>query len=158
MVYGSPSRGFACACIPYGCGSSGREADRKSGSPDGACEIGCRTCLFASQRRLHPFWKLQRDPGERMRTSSESSGLAWLAVGDAAFCFDPLSAQGLLNALYTGLAAAESADSYLSGRPEAVAEYAASLKGIHKAYTQQLAYWYGQERRWPEAPFWRRRH
>jgi hypothetical protein len=31
----------------------------------------------------------------------------WLAAGDASMSFDPLSSQGLLHALFTGLAAAE---------------------------------------------------
>src|SRR5438445_13201257 len=43
------------------------------------------------------------------------AGPAWFAVGDAACSFDPLSSQGLLNALYTGLAAAEATDRNLSG-------------------------------------------
>jgi len=37
----------------------------------------------------------------------------WLAAGDASLSFDPLSAQGLLHAPFTGLAAAEAADAYL---------------------------------------------
>ena len=42
------------------------------------------------------------------------AGPAWFAAGDAACSFDPLSSQGLLNALYSGLAAAEAADRHLS--------------------------------------------
>src|SRR5206468_10451564 len=36
-----------------------------------------------------------------------AAGRDWIAAGDAAVAFDPLSAQGTFNALFTGLAAAE---------------------------------------------------
>jgi flavin-dependent dehydrogenase len=39
----------------------------------------------------------------------------WLAAGDASISFDPLSAQGLLHALFSGLAAAEVTHSSLAG-------------------------------------------
>jgi flavin-dependent dehydrogenase len=38
------------------------------------------------------------------------AGEGFLAAGDAALALDPLASQGLLNALFTGLAAAEAAD------------------------------------------------
>lgn len=40
-------------------------------------------------------------------------GDTWLATGDAALCFDPISSQGLFNSIYTGLTAAEAVNSYL---------------------------------------------
>jgi flavin-dependent dehydrogenase len=86
------------------------------------------------------------------------AGPAWLAAGDAALSFDPLSSQGLLNALFTGLAAAETADGYLSGRNESVTEYVTVVDGIRDAYRGHLAAWYRSETRWPRAPFWCRRH
>ena len=81
----------------------------------------------------------------------------FLATGDAALAFDPLSSQGLLNALYTGLAAAEAADSYLCGDGEAMHRYRKTITGIAAAYRIHLAHWYGLEHRWPESQFWRRR-
>jgi flavin-dependent dehydrogenase len=61
-------------------------------------------------------------------TAAHSSALEpcaaerWIAAGDASLSFDPLSAQGLLHAPFTGLAAAEAADAYLPAtakrRPE----------------------------------------
>jgi flavin-dependent dehydrogenase len=82
---------------------------------------------------------------------------ARLATGDAAISFDPLSSQGLLNALFTGLAAAEAAHEHLSGAPNALASYAAALEGIWRAYARQVSITYSAEARWPEAPFWKRR-
>jgi flavin-dependent dehydrogenase len=54
--------------------------------------------------------------------------------------FDPLSSQGLLHALFTGLAAAEAADSYLSGDTAAPTRYQQIMHGIQYAYRQRLAF------------------
>lgn len=87
-----------------------------------------------------------------------AAGAGWLAVGDAALSFDPLSSRGLFNALYTGLTAAEAADRYLSGDELALTEYAQAVRGIGDTYRLHLAVHYAGETRWREAPFWRRRH
>ena len=85
-----------------------------------------------------------------------AAGPAWLAAGDAALACDPLSSQGLLNALYSGLAAAEAADRTLAG-VEAATGYLKRFRRLDDAYRRHLAFWYGLERRWADAPFWKRR-
>ncbi|WP_435019963.1 NAD(P)/FAD-dependent oxidoreductase [Tundrisphaera sp. TA3] len=90
-------------------------------------------------------------------TLTPPAGDGWLAAGDSAMSFDPLSAQGLFHALHTGLAAAEAADRALSGDGSAFASYSSSLARIDLAYRRNLAAWYRLERRWPRAEFWRRR-
>lgn len=85
------------------------------------------------------------------------AGDDWMAVGDAAVSFDPLSSRGLFNALFTGLAAAEAAHSHLSGDALSLDLYAQTIKGIKEAYRRQLSQSYASETRWPESPFWRRR-
>ena len=90
-------------------------------------------------------------------TLSPPVGDGWLAAGDAALSFDPLSSQGLFHALYTGLAAAEAADRALSGDDSALGDYAAALARIDAAYRRNLGEWYRLERRWPDEEFWRRR-
>ena len=84
-------------------------------------------------------------------------GDGWIAAGDASMTFDPLSSQGLLHALFTGLAAAEAADSYLSGDTSAPIRYQRIMEGIQHAYRQHLAFIYASETRWPAARFWQRR-
>jgi flavin-dependent dehydrogenase len=86
------------------------------------------------------------------------AGDGYLAAGDAALAFDPLSSQGLLNALFTGLAAAESSDAHLRGDVDAFGRYRDTVGGIASAYRRHLSLWYAMERRWPEALFWKRRH
>ena len=90
-------------------------------------------------------------------TLTPPTGDSWLAAGDAALSFDPLSSQGLFHALYTGLASAEAADRALSGDGSALSVYAASLAEIDAAYRRNLTACYGLERRWPDQEFWRRR-
>jgi flavin-dependent dehydrogenase len=96
-------------------------------------------------------------------TAAHSSALdscigdGWIAAGDASMTFDPLSSQGLLHALFTGLAAAEAADSYLSGDTGAPRRYQRIMDGVQHAYRQHLASSYASEARWPAAPFWKRR-
>jgi flavin-dependent dehydrogenase len=91
-------------------------------------------------------------------TLDPCAGDGFLAAGDAALAFDPLSSQGLLNALYTGLAAAETTDSHLRGDASALPRYREMIVLIADAYRKHLALWYGMEQRWPEAEFWKRRH
>ena len=91
-------------------------------------------------------------------TLDPCTGDGFLAAGDAAIAFDPLSSQGLLNALFTGLAAAEATDSHLRGDTDALPRYRQTIGVIATTYRQHLTLWYGMEQRWPEAPFWKRRH
>ncbi|MCY1054030.1 FAD-dependent monooxygenase [Nannocystis sp. SCPEA4] len=86
------------------------------------------------------------------------AGPGWAAVGDAALAFDPLASQGLFHALYTGLAAAEAMSRHLDGDPHALAEYAQQLDGVRAAYVRHRDDTYCREQRWPDHPFWARRH
>jgi hypothetical protein len=87
-----------------------------------------------------------------------ATGADWIAIGDAALAFDPLSAQGLFNALHTGLAGAEAAHRHLAGDASALPGYRAGITAIRDAYRTHLRAWYGLERRWAAQRFWQRRH
>jgi flavin-dependent dehydrogenase len=86
-----------------------------------------------------------------------AAGEAWIACGDAALAVDPLAAQGLFHALYTGLAAAETITRYLNGEPRSLQEYAEEIKNIQAVFRLHLSAWYRIERRWQDSPFWLRR-
>jgi flavin-dependent dehydrogenase len=86
------------------------------------------------------------------------AGDGWLAVGDAAATFDPLSSNGIASALAAGQRAADAAVAWLDHEADALAAYA---DWVAAGYARYLWYWqayYAAERRWPTAPFWRRRH
>ncbi len=89
-----------------------------------------------------------------------AAGPGWVAAGDAALAFDPLSSQGILTALHTGARAGRAVADCLAdgGRSRAsLADYTAFLDGIAAAYRRNHAYAYDQEQRWPLSPFWGRR-
>ena len=85
-------------------------------------------------------------------------GAGWLAVGDAALAFDPLSSQGIFHALYTGLRGAQTVIAAKEGDPAALPAWHERLHSIHAAYRRHHAQCYSAETRWPDAPFWQRRH
>ena len=91
-------------------------------------------------------------------TLSPCFGGGWLAAGDAAISFDPVSSQGLLTALVTGLAAAEAAHRHLAGVTDPAADYARMVATLAHRYRDNLRDCYAAETRWPSSPFWARRH
>jgi flavin-dependent dehydrogenase len=86
-----------------------------------------------------------------------ASGPGWLAVGDAALACDPLSSQGLFNALYSALMAAGALRRALAGDSDALTDYQRIIGRVVDAYREHLAAWYSLETRWPTLPFWARR-
>lgn len=92
-------------------------------------------------------------------TLPQYAGHRWLTTGDAAMCFDPLSSQGIFNALYTGLAASTSLYDALktSNFQKQTEEYNNELKSIWGAYLKNRASWYQDQTRWPQSTFWQRR-
>ena len=87
----------------------------------------------------------------------EVGGDRWLAVGDAAMAFDPLSSQGVCAALESGRQGGLAADRALAGDPRAVDAYAAVMETTFRDYLQLRAFYYGREGRWPASTFWQRR-
>jgi flavin-dependent dehydrogenase len=106
-----------------------------------------------------------RPPGTPFRVQpAETSrldriaGPGWLAVGDAAAAYDPLSSQGIGSAMGSGLYAGHAVADHLAGRPEALPAYLHLLQGAYGACLDLQRRHYRRERRWAGAPFWRRRH
>ncbi|MEU7297281.1 tryptophan 7-halogenase [Streptomyces exfoliatus] len=88
---------------------------------------------------------------------SPPAGPGWLATGDAAIAFDPLSSQGILTALHTGARAGATVDRCLAGETDSLAAYGAFLDRIANAYQHHRTEAYRQEQRWRRHAFWRRR-
>ncbi|MCG6118715.1 MAG: FAD-dependent monooxygenase [Aquimonas sp.] len=84
-----------------------------------------------------------------------AGGERWLAVGDAAMAFDPLSSKGIAHALYSGLRAAGTIWASEQGNAEAVGGYARHLREVHRVYREQCRGFYAMEGRWPQREFWR---
>jgi flavin-dependent dehydrogenase len=87
----------------------------------------------------------------------QAYGEHWLAVGDAASAYDPISSQGVFKALTDGLSAGRRIVEFLGGRRDALVSHQHELEQRFDAYARQRAYFYEHEQRWPESPFWRER-
>jgi flavin-dependent dehydrogenase len=85
------------------------------------------------------------------------AGDGWIAVGDAAATFDPLSSHGIGSALASGAQAAEAVAATLAGDSTAAGAYHDRLLAQYARYWAMRRAYYGLERRWPDAPFWLRR-
>ena len=98
--------------------------------------------------------------GERYDRDASSDGRATRHRNvDVVFsCFDPLSSQGLFNALYGALQLAPAIAAGLAGDRRAISDYAGRLGSIWAAYRRHYGAYYRLERRWPNRAFWRRRH
>ena len=91
------------------------------------------------------------------RLRRESTGLPWLACGDAAMALDPLSSGGIAQALRGGVAAADAMQLWLQGQPSEAREYESALDAEFTNYFHQRYAHYGMETRWAASEFWRRR-
>jgi flavin-dependent dehydrogenase len=85
------------------------------------------------------------------------AGRNWLAVGDAAAAFDPLSSHGMTSALWTGIQGAEAAAATLSGDPDATDAYAGRVARGVQSFLESRTQIYCQETRFHAHEFWRRR-
>lgn len=81
----------------------------------------------------------------------------FLAVGDAAAAFDPLSSQGILKALRSGLEAARAIRSHRSGNPVALVEHRAMTDREFAEHLRLRTDYYRMEDRWSGSPFWNSR-
>lgn len=86
------------------------------------------------------------------------TGEGWLAVGDAASTFDPLSSQGIYKAIRSGMFGAYAAFDVLNGKNEAENKYQRFISEEYEEYIKTRGRFYNQVKRWPNAEFWKRRH
>ena len=83
---------------------------------------------------------------------------AWISIGDAAWCLDPLSGAGIERAVNDGIeAAAAISRSMTNGDPEQLRSHALSqARSFRQSVAVQRRY-YDIETRWQDSVFWRRR-
>jgi flavin-dependent dehydrogenase len=85
------------------------------------------------------------------------AGNGWLAVGDAAAAYDPISSQGIHEALSDGVQAAEAIAGYFGGSEARLGEYQSAIAARFRQYLGNRNFFYGVEQRWPASGFWTRR-
>jgi flavin-dependent dehydrogenase len=86
-----------------------------------------------------------------------AAGPDWFAVGDAACSLDPLSSQGICQALELGTAVSEAALSRFAGSGTAAGQYEAIVRERFARYLSARFHYYHRERRWLDSTFWQRR-
>jgi flavin-dependent dehydrogenase len=85
------------------------------------------------------------------------AGEAWLAAGDSASSYDPISGLGIHKALRQATNAAIAVDGFLRGETKLLAEYAALVRREFDAYVRRRQAHYAAERRWQGKEFWHKR-
>ena len=93
------------------------------------------------------------------RRLEPAAGENWLAVGDSASRFDPLSSQGILKAMRGGVFASYAISSRLLRNDDSdLSRYLRHVTEEFRSYCEVRARYYQEEQRWPRSEFWRRRH
>lgn len=133
--------------------------DLDRGQPDEAW-----TRAFAASVHVRQRFGRHRLREKPRRVSAESSlllpsyGEGWMAVGDAAACFDPLSIHGIGRALLQGAKVGQYLADGLAQEqaPNPVKLVEQNGEEFLKE-TMALSAWYRQVKQWPESLFWQRR-
>ena len=118
----------------------------------------------ATRQRLGPAHRISTPQvhcahSQRLRRDGASDAGPWLAVGDATLAVDPISGSGVLRALRTAHAAADTVCGLLA-QPNAwhqtLASYEAERDKECTNYLLERAHYYTAEQRF-DTPFWQRR-
>lgn len=104
-----------------------------------------------------PIGRLRIFPAGSRRLQGKTT-LPLLCVGDAAMCYDPVSGQGIIKALRSGIFASYAIGDFLrNGDVRGLSRYDLMVNREFAAYREVLRDYYTQEKRWLNQPFWRRR-
>ena len=88
----------------------------------------------------------------------QAVGEDWMAIGDAAIAFDPLSSMGVGHAITCGCDAAVALVEYLiNNEDRLLKQYQNGLERNFDNYLSIRHRYYGLEKRWLDLPFWKRR-
>lgn len=83
-------------------------------------------------------------------------GNNWLAVGDAAYSFDPISSYGITSALASGMYGGHALASKIEGKTDALITYQYLMEKTFQGYIERLVGHYASERRWSSEVYWQR--
>ncbi|WP_299218798.1 tryptophan 7-halogenase [uncultured Aquimarina sp.] len=89
---------------------------------------------------------------------STVTGDSWLAVGDAASSYDPISSLGIFKSLTMSQFAAYATLDDLKGDRSGLQKYQQIITQDYKGYLKKRQEYYAQEDRYTTSLFWKRRH
>jgi flavin-dependent dehydrogenase len=84
-------------------------------------------------------------------------GQNWLAAGDAAYAYDPISSYGIVSSLENGFFAGHSIADNHAGKADALRAYDFLISTSFSNYLKMHKHQYLQETCWSNEPFWQRR-
>ena len=84
-------------------------------------------------------------------------GNNWMAIGDAAASYDPISAQGIYKGLSHGLMAADKVESWFNNSNDNSLSYTQKIRDQYQIYLRNRNHSYSLERRWLDSDFWKNR-
>lgn len=119
------------------------------------------------QTAPHTFSRLQETQSLWLETPkfvSADSGILerihgerWLAVGDAALTYDPISSHGIQMAMVGAREAAKAINADLSGDAQALRKHEQLMFDAYRSYHAQRQKFYQSEGRFPDAAYWQAR-
>jgi 2-polyprenyl-6-methoxyphenol hydroxylase-like FAD-dependent oxidoreductase len=129
-------------------------------SKEGFTQLLAQTRHIWAKLQAHEF-ENHHPPKSAPANSSrlqQFAGKDWLAVGDAATAFDPLSSQGILTSMYHGIKASKALIKALEGDVAALRSYEEAVEIVYQTYLTNRSTYYQFEQRWNQHPFWLKRH
>jgi flavin-dependent dehydrogenase len=134
--------------------------------------------LSSSDLTKEIFWEEQLEVSDHTKTRLEGMGIdgtysvhsaqsqilsqlkgnKWLAVGDAAQSYDPLSSAGIIKGLKMGQLAATKLSEFHNDSPMALDEYEAQIRTQFEEYLVLKDEYYLKEKRWMNEAFWFKRN
>jgi flavin-dependent dehydrogenase len=134
--------------------------------PQGLLDDSTHIAPLLKARGYHPCGTIRGAPANSPRLR-DFCGDAWMAVGDAAQAYNPLSSQGIDKALRTASHAGRMIHYALTDCPQGTAgldsrnayvhQYDEQQRQLWQAYLSQRDFYYGIQPRWSDQPFWQRR-
>jgi flavin-dependent dehydrogenase len=114
-------------------------------------------CLLPYGLALEHLAQSLKGVDASVRMCERVAGTAWLAVGDAALSLDPLSAQGIFFAFYSGIRGGETVIQCLShpaSAQSALSAYQVKVRSVFEANQRARRLYYESERRFLESAYW----
>lgn len=90
-------------------------------------------------------------------THENVCGKNWIAIGDSASTFDPLSSQGIYKSIRSGLFGGYAISDLLNGVDKSFEKYEHYVREEYREYLDKRNEFYSGVKRWPESEFWNRR-
>lgn len=102
------------------------------------------------------IWSRLKGTDASSVTQQDVSGEKWIAIGDAALAFDPISSQGIFNAIYTAWKASALIKASFLSQVTTFDAYSNEIKNIENFYKNSEIEFYSQEKRWLDSNFWKK--